>query len=434
MKNLESFNFKSDRKSEILSEQIGGQKIQESSSKINEKNPHSELIKNQEVEINQVDSVLYISDLHGDIFETVEALKEILESKNPDQINEVVFLGDVVGSKDSDRLQRLFYNYFKNNLRSKIQENQISNPEFSLNDLNDEEILSINFKVEDKNNELDGQELTLRDGLKKLLRKECDLVKNEDAKQKRLNLIDKLNDHQLAIVAKKYFDFKHYGHYVSNLSGEMKDEFANNFYDSFAQLAGVCHQLQDLGIKTYFMQGNHEAQPPHTFEPGIEEVKPLEFDDDLEEIANDLEVEYVKDFQIFETENTIQILLPIKAVKQADEDENYVKIIKNKVEDLLSKDPNKKIIISSHVQPNHQKHYGRNSQPNFENEVWIRGLNKVLDAINPDEIYYGHVHNKLDDQETASYNLNEKTKATYLGIKQRMQKVFEGKSDDNLIL
>ncbi len=425
MRNPEHFNFKPNPNTEF-SNQIDDKEFQKPDSKIKNNEISPELNKNQEVEVNQVDSVLYVSDLHGDIFETVEALQEILESNNPDQINEIVFLGDVVGSKDSDRLQRLFYNYFKNNLRNKIQENQASNPEFSLDDLSDEEILTIKFKVEDKNNELDGEELNLKDGLKKLLQKECDLIKDEKTKQKRLDLIDNLSDRQLAIVAKKYFSFKHYGHYVSNLSGEMKEEFANNFYDSFAQLASVCQQLQTLGIKTYFMQGNHEAQPPHTFETGIAEVKPLEFDDELEEIASDLEVEYVKDFQIFETENTVQLLLPIKAVKRADEDENYIKMIQNQVGDLLLKNPDKKLIISSHVQSNHQKHFGPDSKPNFENEVWIRGLNKILDAVNPDEILYGHVHNKLDGQETASYDLNEKTKATYLGIRQKMRKVFTG--------
>lgn len=169
---------------------------------------------------------LFISDLHGlQVQDKIEAaMKEY-----PD-IRRIFFLGDIIGTGEMAKLQKLFYNVY-NPAKAVLTKKP---------DINDNELL--NLPIGDRNDSI-GSELALL-----------------------IDFLETINDRSLQFSAKQIrqmINYANYGHFVGNLSTEARSLLRQGLKanaDSIIKF--VYDTAKKYGVLFHIVEGNWDARTP----------------------------------------------------------------------------------------------------------------------------------------------------------------------------
>lgn len=328
--------------------------------------------------------IAYVSDIHGaendDAF--FGSLDQLLDQKP-----EFLFLvGDVIGNKSIDTLQKYFYNWLNNHSKNEILK---ENPT-----VDDTTLLA----YPGKNPPEVG--FTLKTGFIKVRQMELELQGFD--KEIIDQTIRDLTDEQIATEIRRYAKYIHYGHYASNLPTKAKETLAKGFETNVQRVVTYLKKFQEIGTKVIVLEGNWDARSPIDFVPGTDSVTPIPPEQRIFNLGNHLQkngIDFCNQLTIVETESTLHLLAPFDAITNApDMDQTQVDHVKQKIDSARKK--GKAIIMFSHGQPNFQIQNlsAPNPIPTGENAQIIRGMTDLVSKFSPDEIIHGHIHNPIKDK------------------------------------
>lgn len=325
----------------------------------------------------------YITDLHGveNDEEFYSKLEKLFEQK-PDYL---ICLGDIVGSKDLDDLQKLFYNHLVNPAKEILKSNPANN---DLLNYQGTKPPASNFNLKQGFTDIRTYELQLEG-------------KSETEIQ---NYFQQLSDIEITNETKRYCQFIHYGHYASNLSDQAKQTMSENIEKNVQRLMEFTQKFENSGTQVIFIEGNWDARTPIDYQPKIDQVKPVKNSEKTFQVDKYIQEKYgfpfIKEINILETQTSLHILAPFDAIINSPNNTNETnyKILAEKVE--KAKQDKKAIILIPHGQPNWEIHrlYQDNPQATGENAQIIDGISCLANIFKPDEIIYGHMHEKVVDK------------------------------------
>jgi Icc-related predicted phosphoesterase len=175
---------------------------------------------------------LFVSDIHGFDQELGDQLNEIAEKSAPEI---VFFIGDIVGTDYLDRLQKMFYNGVFNPTKSLLSKNP---------NANDTEIMD----------SISENGLTIRDGCREIGR-----------------FLNQLDPNFILgyppVVAKKFTEYLHYGHFVGNLSKRIRRILKKDMESNARKMANIMSNFQQQGSMVVVIEGNWDARTPLDFYP-----------------------------------------------------------------------------------------------------------------------------------------------------------------------
>lgn len=330
------------------------------------------------------EKIAYVSDIHGaendDVF--FGSLDRLLDQKP-----EFLFLvGDVIGNKSSDTLQKYFYNWLNNHSKNEILK---ENPT-----VNNTTLLAYTGKNPPEVG------FTLKTGFIKVRQTELELQGFD--KEIIDQTIKDLTDEQIATEIRRYAKYFHCGHYASNLPTKAKETLAQDFETNVQRVVTYLKKFQEIGTKVVVLEGNWDARSPIDFVPGTDSITPIPPAQRIFNLGNHLQkngIDFCNQLTIVETESTLHLLAPFDAITNApDMDQIKVDHIKQKIDSARKK--GKAIIMFSHGQPNFQIQNlsAPNPIPTGENAEIIRGMADLVAKFSPDEIIHGHVHDPIKDE------------------------------------
>lgn len=329
------------------------------------------------------ESFTYITDLHGAEDDNEFYSKLESQLKNPPEF--IICLGDTIGTKSFDKLQKLFYNSVTNVAKEKLN----IDPNTSDSDLID------------YHSKRTPEGYTLKQGFFDLKTFEFQLQGKTDEEIK--NQLNNLSDTQIAENIKKYCKYIHYGHYASNLPDEVKSTLAIDLQKNFDKLMETLDKFQSQGTKIIFLEGNWDARPPIDFVPNTPDVIPLPPEKrifNLEAVLKEHGIELKKTLSTLETETSLHVLAPFDALSKLENiDTELVEQITKQVN--KAKQNKKAIILDAHGQPNWKIHrlFEIDPKATGENAKIMRSISYLSFYLEPDEIIYGHLHDPIKDSE-----------------------------------
>lgn len=346
----------------------------------------------KEVEKKYKENIVYVGCVHGGDEKFMERLWEIAADP-PDYL---ICMGDLIGTRTFEELQRRFYNYVNNHSKNEL---------FKVKpDATDEEILN----YVGSNPPEPG--LTLKEGYKHLFRYEQELLgfSQEEIEEK----VNSLIDQQIAQEIRRLAKFVHYGHYASNLPEKTKEKLASGLRENAQKILEVAKAIQEKGTRVYMIEGNWDARAPIDFVPGEPEAIPLSKEKRLfnpVDFVNREGVPFYDKLTTLETETTFQILAPfdgiIGAPQMSEEDLGNLKKLVEK-----ARNAKKTVVFVGHGEPNWQIHnlFFKGAQPRGEHQQLIEGYQRLLPKILPDEIIYDHMHDLILNEERKPVDPNFK--------------------------
>lgn len=211
---------------------------------------------------------LFVSDIHGYDEKLAEQLLAIATNEKTPKI--VFFIGDIVGTTLLDGLQKKFYNVF----------NQMK----TLQDASDEEIEK---KVGAETNELNSY------------------LHNISKEFYGISLVE---------TAKRIALYEHFGHFTSNLPGQIKRELQKDMEKNAKALINIMAKFIQNGSMVAVIEGNWDARTPLDFYP-VEKCQalPIEYRSfyfkNFLKSLND-KILYFDEVGTIETETEIFVLWP----------------------------------------------------------------------------------------------------------------------------
>ncbi len=334
--------------------------------------------------------ILYIGDIHGPDQSLLDGLVEAAKCA-PEAL---IFIGDVVGSRHLVELQRLFYDWLNNHSMNGLF--RIS-PQAT-----DEEILSYTGSTPPE------PAFTLKNGFLKLRRYELMLAGHQP--EEIAAVISTLSDRDIAAEIRGYAKYVHYGHYVSNLSNQVRENLASGLRESARRLLTSIKMMQERGTQIAIMEGNWDARTPIDYVPGIPAAVPLPVEQrpfHAKRFFQEHGVNLYSSLATLETTGTLQVLLPFDALI------NFARLPGSQLEEvdqqvMKARGLGKCVIVVAHGEPNWQIHHllDKQAEPTGEHVRIIEGLTKALGRIAPDEVVYGHMHTPLVDGEGKQRHIN----------------------------
>lgn len=338
------------------------------------------------------ETIAYVSDIHGGNQDLYDRLNGIAE--NPPEA--VIFTGDIIGTKNFEDLQRLFYNWLNNHSRNELLR---SNP-----DATDQEILS----YADTKPPEDG--FNLKKGFLKL--REFELGLTGKTAEEISEELEQLTDHDIADEIRRYAKYVHYGHYASNLPIETRQALANGLEENARRIMVPIKEIQAKGTTVAVMEGNWDARAPIDFVPEVETAEPLDEGKRLfrpKKFFEDNGIAFYDALTPLETKTTLQILLPFDAIV------GFGNILQDEIDNVKetverARSERKSIVMVSHGEPNWRIHNMTvtNPVPTGEHLQVVTGLSKAISLFRPDEIVYGHLHEPLTNEAGEEQNSNTK--------------------------
>lgn len=314
---------------------------------------------------------VFIGDIHGSE-DKKDFWKNIENLTNNDSIKTIIFIGDIGGNKNLAELQRLFYNKLVNHSRLLLKENtDYSN--------------LINHEINDP---ILGN-FTLKEGFLSLKTKELELIGQK---------LDPLTDAEIIKGIKEYSNYFHFGHYVSNLPESVKLKLAKEIENNLGNIVNIIKKLEKTGKKVIMISGNWDEDLPIDFQANPKEaiiLPPNERLISIPQYLNTRGVEMLTDFGNFETEKDCYLLAPYKVTRDLDTENSKWQEIKKIT--LNARKLGKKIILVTHGEPSWEPFKLNNplSAPNKEHQLSIKGINKMVLEIEPDQLIHGHIHDDL---------------------------------------
>lgn len=350
-----------------------------------------------EVEGRYDDRLTVVTDLHGMNESKIAMLEEV--AKRPGEA--VILLGDVLGSPKLEELQKLFYNSLTNRAKAYLKEHPRAT---------DQELLATTVK-----NEKD-EEFSMADGFRKVRGYELSLEgKNVEQVQA---LLGQLAPQDIAADVRRYATYAHYGHYASNLSTEAKQALIADVESNAQALVQSLKKIQAKKVPVMVMQGNWEGALPVDFVPGIDKPVRTPRDQrmfDLQKFFSNNGITFLESLGALETQTMCSVMVPfdisvelgqkVTSPQRAEELEVQVSQLANRVEEARKK--GKKIVLISHAVPLFDIHKGSFPDQNQENIDATKGIDKVIVSTQPDNLIYGHLHNKLKN--SAGEDMNDNT-------------------------
>lgn len=176
---------------------------------------------------------LFVSDLHG--LQVQKRIKEALE-KYP-SVRRVFFLGDVIGTTELAKLQKLFYNVY-NQVRAALNQQ----PNITDNDL-------LNFKI--------NETVTIGNELNKLI-----------------DFLASIGEHDLQFSGeqvRQIANYVHYGHFVGNLGDQARDSLRQGLEFNARSIVDFAVDIaKEYGILFHIVEGNWDARTPLDFNRGTQ--------------------------------------------------------------------------------------------------------------------------------------------------------------------
>ncbi len=306
---------------------------------------------------------LFVSDIHGEDLNLAEKLFKIAEGSELPKI--VFFLGDVVGTKLLDQLQKLFYNRVYNHMKALLKNNP--NP-------SDREI--IDYPI--------GDGKTIADGCKEL----SDFLQNIDPEYRPVGI---------ATYARELVSYVHYGHFCSNLTKTIKEFIKKDMKENAQVWLEVMNAFIEKGVLVVVIEGNWDARTPLDFMPSKKECLPLPiknrsfyFKELLRSYNN--QILYFDAVGTIETENEIFVLWPfdsaINATQIPEFDDNETR----------------KIVLVSHAQIDWEAIKGKTAMT-AEGETIQFNMGMTFIDLKADTAVHGHLH---DDINIDNYSYHEK--------------------------
>ena len=322
------------------------------------------------------ETIGYVGCIHGGDEQFIKMLWDM--TKIP--MAHLIFLGDFIGTKSFEELQRLFYNYVNNHSKNELLKD---NPNAT-----DEQILKyIGTKPPEPG-------LTLKEGFLRLRAYELSLegFPEKEIKKK----LNSLKDTEIADEIRRYADFVHYGHYASNLPQKAKQTLASGLKDNAEKILEPVKTMMEKGTKVVMLEGNWDARAPIDFVPGEKTAVPLSKKDRLFLVADYMAekgISFLSELTTLETKTTFQILAPFDAIINVPKTD--LTSFKKKVE--KARQANKQIVLAGHGEPNWKIHNLTvvDPVPKGEHAQLIEGYTTLITQLSPDQIVYDHMHDRI---------------------------------------
>lgn len=299
---------------------------------------------------------LFVSDVHGFDKNLIEQLKQIAK-KNPPKI--VFFLGDIIGTKLLDDLQNKFYAIFN---RMKSLPQNASHKE-------------IQSKVG-----INAQQLI--DSLNQIY--------------------PNFNNTSVVEMAISVSSYQHFGHFVSNLSPEIRQVLRKDLIVNANHMAETIRKFTRQGSRVVIIEGNWDARTPLDFQVN-EECLPIPinkrsfyFKKFVEAMRNQ-RITFVSKHQSIETEDYIFQIISFDGT------------INYRPGTFLKSSNNKPTVLVSHVQADWQA-IKKNTPMTSEGEQLSQKIQSVISDLKPKFMVHGHLHDILlneQGQECSGYSTSQ---------------------------
>ncbi|MBI4097066.1 MAG: hypothetical protein HY428_01490 [Candidatus Levybacteria bacterium] len=323
--------------------------------------------------------IAYVSDIHEGSDWFYRHLERLIE--NPPEY--AFFIGDVIGTPELTRLQRLFYNYVVNH----IKELRSKNPNAT-----DEEMLIYVGSVQPE----EGATHTVRDGFLKLKEEELRLGGEEEAKIKK-RLVS-MTDAEILAEMRTSIIPGNYGYYSSNLPERTIQNLKAGLRRNALNLIGYIKRLQDAGTHVAIVEGNWDIVASLDYERGIPEMRIRPKEERIFPAKPIFEAHGIPFYDTpaaIETKTSLHILLPFESLKFHKETKvEQNEVLRKAVEE--ARKIGKTVIFVAHGAPVWEVHKPGQTATGENAEV-MKGLHKAVRAFSPDEIVYGHLHDLLVD-------------------------------------
>ena len=247
---------------------------------------------------------LFVSDIHGRDTKLEEDLTKIALGDEVPKI--VFFLGDILGTKSLDQLQKLFYNGVVNPTRKFLEKKPSAT---------DIEILS--HRISDDNDK------TIADGGQEI----WSFLFGDSNISAKDNI-----EYILELI-----EYQHFGHFCSNLPEPIRNDLKRDLEENAAVWIQIMNMFVERGTTVVIVEGNWDARNPLDFLPIKNAVKPTPIEDRdfcfkkfLK--SKNSQILYFDQVGTIETENEIFVLWPFDSAVEATmvpefEDEETRKII-----------------------------------------------------------------------------------------------------------
>jgi Icc-related predicted phosphoesterase len=316
--------------------------------------------------------ILFVSDIHGRQDKLEQELIAIAESANPPET--VVFLGDIVGTKPLEQLQKLFYNGVYNHIKKLLAEKP---------NVTDQEIL--NFSTDEKGNSLGTGIQNIWNFL--------------------YNLYPEMEPINMAHCIREIANFENYGHYVSNLALPLRQILQTELFNNAESIYKIMKKLTDNGSFVIIIEGNWDARTPLDFAigPKCVAIPPQNRDFYYKKFIaekHNRDILYL-DYQHILTLDDIQmVFMPFDVVMNYDGTPIW-------------KDPGKETVLVSHTQINWQAIKGDTAMTGESKKI-EENTQKILKKLNPKYAVHGHLHNSIGNID--GYSLTNGMFVYYLPI------------------
>lgn len=295
---------------------------------------------------------LFVSDIHGRDLKLEEELSKIAKNNSPEI---VFFVGDIVGTKSLDELQKLFYNNIFNPVKKLLKEKP---------DATNEEIL--NYPIVDNKKVVDGG--------KEIWSFLFDVP----------NVSDQMNINYI----RELIEYTHFGHFCSNLPLPIRRHLQDDIKKNASVWIDIMTKFTNNGSLVVITEGNWDARNPLDFMVNKKECIPLPIEDRsfyfkgfLKSLNN--KVLYFDEVGTIETENEIFVIWPFDSATTA-----------TPVPEFDDDQENKKIILVSHGQIDWTPIKG-NTPMTGESKKIQENMGITFRNLHTDIAIHGHLHDSI---------------------------------------
>jgi len=193
----------------------------------------------------------------------------------------------------------------------------------------------------------------------------------------------------------KLLEYKRHSLYMGGLPQDVKDNLVIGVKQELDKLIEWNIKVSSLGTRVYMITGNWDEYLPFDFEVKKRSV-------DIVKYLRGGGVNIYDNYGIIEEEKKIVLMAPYGVVNDGLVNQNIL----NKIN--LEKSRGSRVMMITHVPPNMRIHEENNHRKtSSEMEEQSAAANKVLFQVKPDELVYGHVHTRLENDNFVSYRDTE---------------------------
>lgn len=333
--------------------------------------------------------ICYVGCVH-EVTGEFQTRMDRLKKMKPDR---VIFCGDVTGSPELELLKLLFYNHVLNRAR---QEMLIGTErEVFISDAN-----LLNYVGKRPPYPRCTMRMGYLDLMHFLFQLEGDSVDEAETR------IRNLKDHDIACGIRKLArENIYFNEWAKKLSRGVKLAIFERFESNAHRFLSIVNDLTNYGVKVAIVGGNWDIP---------QKIKAIAGDGvevfDNAKFLRSNDVDFADDLSFLSTSCTAHVLIPFGVVsgeRQRDDD------LLSRIVDWVSseRERNKTVITVVHGEPNLLVH--NLVSPDYllttrHSLSIVHEVGRLLSAIRPDEVVYGHQHNRLVDCEGRLLDKNAK--------------------------